>query len=152
MKQSYKQIPKKQRTLACRCSLIENFSHTEFVAELWCAKRACGAPWVRKCGKVPISEKLVTTWPYTDRPTDRPPAGPSVRTTGVPMFTLTLSSYFESPGNPRENWLHINVVINWQLSKQGTRCSVSTGRIAGWGIDPSWSSFFFFWSYSLTSY
>ena len=30
----------------------------------------------------------------TDRPTDRP----SVRTTGIPMFTLTLSSYFGSPG------------------------------------------------------
>ena len=30
------------------------------------------------------------------------------------MFTLTLSSYFGSPG---ESWLHINVVFNWQLSQ-----------------------------------
>ena len=77
----------------------------------------------------------------TDRPTDRP----SVRTTGIPMFTLTLSSYFGSPG---ENWLHINVVINWQLSKQGIRWPLSPDRIAGSGVDPSRSSIF--WSYPLT--
>ena len=52
---------------------------------------------------------MVIAWPYTDRP-------PSVRTTGIPMFPLTVSSYSGSPG---ENWLHINVGINWQLSKQG---------------------------------
>ena len=38
------------------------------IAELWGAKRACGAPWVRKYGKLPIRENLVITWPYTDRP------------------------------------------------------------------------------------
>ena len=47
---------------------------------------------------------------------------PSFRTTGIPMFTLTLSSYFGSPG---ENWFRINVVINWQLSKQCIRWPVS---------------------------
>ena len=53
------------------------------------------------------------------------------------MFTLTLSSFF---GSPWENWLHINVVINWQLSKQGIRIPVSPKRIAGSGVDPSrWS-------------
>ena len=31
-----------------------------------------GAPWVRKCGKIPIRENLAITWPYTDRPTARP--------------------------------------------------------------------------------
>ena len=31
-----------------------------------------GAPWVRKCGKLPIQEKLVITWPYTARETVRP--------------------------------------------------------------------------------
>ena len=31
-----------------------------------------GAPWVRKCGKLPIRENLVITWPYTDCPPDRP--------------------------------------------------------------------------------
>ena len=55
------------------------------------------------------------------------------------MFTLTLSSYFGSPG---ESWLHINVVINWQLSKQGIRWPVSPDRIAGSGVDPSRSSIF----------
>ena len=35
-----------------------------------------GAPWVRKCGNLPIWENLVITWPY---------ARPSVRTTGLPM-------------------------------------------------------------------
>ena len=59
----------------------------------------------------------------TDRPTVR-------RTTGIPMFT------------PGESWLHVNVVINWQLSKQGIRWPVSPGRIAGSGVDPSRSSIF----------
>ena len=27
-----------------------------------------GAPWVRKCGKLPIRENLAITWLYTDRP------------------------------------------------------------------------------------
>ena len=72
------------------------------------------------------------------------PARPSVRTTGIPIFTLTLSSqvlssYFGSPG---ESWLHINVVINWQLSKQGIRWPVSPDRIAGSGVEPSRSSTF----------
>ena len=55
------------------------------------------------------------------------------------MFTFTLSNYFGSPGG---NWLHINVVINWQLSKQGIRWPVSPDRIAGSGVDPSRSSIF----------
>ena len=73
----------------------------------------------------------------TDRPSDRPTVRPSVRTTGIPMFTLTLSSYSGSPGG---SWLHINVVINWQLSKQGIRWPVSPDRIAGSGVEPSRSS------------
>ena len=55
------------------------------------------------------------------------------------MFTLTLSSYFGSPG---ESWLHIAVVINWQLSKQGIRWPVSPDRTTGSGVDPSSSSIF----------
>ena len=46
--------------------------------------------------------------------------------------------------------LHLNVVINWQLSKQGIRWPVSPGRFAGSGFDPSSSSIF--WSYPLKSY
>ena len=63
------------------------------------------------------------------------------------MFTLTLSSYFGSPG---ESWLLINVVINWQLSKQGISWPVPPSRIAGSGVNPSRSSIF--WSYPLTIY
>ena len=40
-----------------------------------------GAPWVSKCGKLPIRENLVIAWPYINRPTNRE----SVRTTGIPM-------------------------------------------------------------------
>ena len=49
------------------------------------AKRASGAPWLNK-----------STHPrkFGNHLTDRP----SVRTTGIPMFTLTLSSYFGSSG------------------------------------------------------
>ena len=36
-----------------------------------------GAPWVKKCGKLPIRENLVITWPYTDRPPARPTDRPS---------------------------------------------------------------------------
>ena len=38
--------------------------------------------------------------------------------------------------------LDINVLINWQLSKQGNRWPVSLDRIAGTGVDPSRSSIF----------
>ena len=55
------------------------------------------------------------------------------------MFTLTLSNYFRSQ---EESWLHINVVVNWQLSKQGVRWPVSPDRIAGLGVDPSRSIVF----------
>ena len=41
-------------------------------------------------------------------------------------------------------------MINWQLSKQGIRWPVSHESIAGSGVDPSRSSFF--WSYPLTGY
>ena len=91
-----------------------------------------------------MPENLVITWPYTARP---PARYPSVGTTGIPMFTLTLSSYFGSPG---ESWLHMNVVINWQLSKQGIRWPVSPDCIAGSGVDSLRSSIF--WSYPLTIY
>ena len=33
--------------------------------------------------------------------------------------------------------LHIHVVVNWQLSKQGIRSPVSRDRIASSGVDPS---------------
>ena len=111
-----------------------------FIAELWPAKRTCGVPWVSKSSHTRKFGNHVTV--------HRPPACcPSVRTTGIPMFTLTLSSYFGSQG---KSWLHINVVINWQLSKQGIHWPVSPDRIAGSDVDPLTSSIF--WSYLLTIY
>ena len=65
------------------------------------------------------------------------------------MFTLRLSSYSGSPG---ESWLHINVVINWQLSKQGIRWPVSSDRIAGSGVDPSRSRIFEVIRWQVTSF
>ena len=92
--------------------------------------RACGAPWVNKSTH---SKKI--GYHVIDRATERP----SVRTTGIPMFTLALSSYVGSPG---ESWLQTNVFINWQLSKQGIRWPVSPDLIAGSGVDPwRWSVF-----------
>ena len=58
-----------------------------FIAELSRAKRASGAPWVRKWSNLPIRENLVITWPY---------ARPSVRTTGIPMWNNSINRY----GNP----------------------------------------------------
>ena len=46
--------------------------------------------------------------------------------------------------------MHIDVVINWQLSKQGISWPVSLDRILGSAVDPSRSSIF--WSFPLTSY
>ena len=68
-------------------------------------KRASGAPWVNK-----------STYPrkFGNHVTDRPSARPTVRTTGIPMFTLTLSSYFGSPG---ESWLHIIDSFGWEMRR-----------------------------------
>ena len=64
------------------------------------------------------------------------------------MFNFTLSNYFGSLGG---KWLHIIVVINWQLSKQGTtdqyhltvsRAQVSThrGPVPFWLLTTYWFS------------
>ena len=122
---------------------------THFCQGRFCDRRHhSGAPTraMRARERSPIAKEIYPSqkiWKSRDRATDRP----SVRTTGIPMFTLTLSSYFGSPG---ESWLQINVVINWQLSKQGIRWPLSPDRIAGSGVDPSKSSIF--WSYPLTIY
>ena len=102
------------------------------------AKRASGALWVNKST---LPRKLGNH--VTERPSDRATVRLHHRHTNV--YSQSLSSYFGSPG---ESWLHVNVVINWQLSKQGIRWPVSPDRIAGSGVDPSRSSVF--WSYPLT--
>ena len=82
------------------------------------------------CSSILIIQKICNHV-TVHRPTERRP--------GKPMFTFTLSNYFGSPGG---RWLHLNVVINWQLSKQGIRWPLSPGRIAGSGVDPLRSSTF----------
>ena len=55
------------------------------------------------------------------------------------MFTFSLSNYSGSPGG---SWLHVNVVINWKLAKQGIRWPVSPNCIAHSGVDLARSSTF----------
>ena len=67
---------------------------------------------------LPIPENFVIRWPYTNRP----PAQLSIRTTGTPMFTFTLSNYFDCYWNNvivltlfkatnREFWLLISLFV-----------------------------------------
>ena len=110
------------------------------IAELWHAKRACGAPWV---SKIYPSQKI---WWSRDRATSaRPPARcPPVRlqhrATNAQSHPFLL--VWEHRKTDIAHILHINVVINWQLSKQGICWPVSPDRIAGSGVDPSRSSIF----------
>ena len=62
-----------------------SMSVNSILAELWRAKRACGAPWVSKSTHPRKFGNHVTVHRSQ-------PARPSVRTTGKPMFNLTLSS------------------------------------------------------------
>ena len=64
-------------------------------------------------------------------------------------FNLILLLVWEHRKTDNAHILDINVLINWQLSKQSTRWPVSLDRIAGSGVDPSRSSIFC--SYPLTS-
>ena len=80
-----------------------------------------------------------------DRPTDWPIDRPS----GPQAYQCLLSHFLATLG-AQESWLHITVVINWQLSKQGIRWPLSPDRIACSGVHPSRS--IIFWSYPLTIY
>ena len=73
-----------------------------------------------------IWEILVVTWPYA-----RPPARPS--TTGGSQGEC----HFLASVGACNMILHINVVVNWQLSKQGSHWPVSHDHIAGSSIHPS---------------
>ena len=92
-----------------------------------------GAPRARSArGRSPIRS------PYTALP-----SAPQGHQCSISHFLASLGA--------QENWycafiiahiLHINVVINWQLSKQGIRWPASPDSIAGSGVDPSSSSIF----------
>ena len=69
-----------------------------------------------------------------------PTVRPHYRETNVQSRTFLLVWEYRKTDNA--HILHINVVINWQLSKQGIRWPVSPDHIAGSGVDPSRSSIF----------
>ena len=79
-----------------------------------------GALWVRKCGKLPIRENLVITWPYTERPPDRPFA-PQVyqwkitQSTGMATQNAT-RAYFDGKSHS-----HLRLVKQRQLKSQWRR-------------------------------
>ena len=66
------------------CKMVTNWVKRKrmktFIAEVWRAKRACGAPWVSNSTHLKKIGEHVTVH------------RPSVRTTGKPMFNLTLPS------------------------------------------------------------
>ena len=98
------------------------FWHTDFIAELWRAKRACGAPWV---SNLPIPENLVITWPYTARPPATHPSAPQGNQWSIPHFLASLGA--------QEYWYctHIAHQCCDQLTavKTGSRWPVSPDRI-----------------------
>ena len=59
------------------------------------------------------------------------------RPSATQAYQCLLSHFLASFGAQEKNWLHINAVITWQLSKQGIRWPVSPDRIVGSGVDPS---------------
>ena len=79
---------------------------------------------------------------HASRACGRSPIDPRDRPSALQEKQCLLSHFLTCFGSPRENWFNINVVIYWQLSKQGIRWPVSPDRIAGSGVDPSRSSTF----------
>ena len=76
-----------------------------------------------------MQESLLVTWPYLH---------PPVRTKGNQCETLHFLASVTLVWEPANLILHINVVINWQLSKQSIHWPVLHDRIAGSGVDPNW--------------
>ena len=72
------------------------------------------APWLREFGYLSIWEILVVTVPSSDHPSE-------------PQGNQYEISYFLAS---METLLHIPIVVNWQLSKQGIPWSVSYDHIA----------------------
>ena len=112
------------------------------LAELWRAKRACGAPWVSKSTHPRKFGNHVTV----HRPPAARPSAPQGNQCSIPRFLASLGA--------QEDWYctHIAHQCCDQLTavKTGSCWPVSPDRIAGSGVDPSSSSIF--WSYPLTSY
>ena len=117
---------------------------SSLIAELWRAKRACGAPCVSKSSHPGKFGNHVTV----HRPPAARPSVPQGDQCSIPHFLATI--FWQHRKTDIAHIFHINVVINWQLSKQDIRWPVSPDRIAGSGFDPSRSNIF--WSYPLTSY
>ena len=100
--------------------------HNDFLAELWCAKRACGAPWLSKSTHPRKLGNHVTV--------HRPPVRPHHRKTNVQSHTFSLV------------WEHRKTYIAHQCCDQlaavrtGYLLTISPDRITGSGVDPSRSS------------
>ena len=99
------------------CDLVITLIVIGIIAELQAREaRAWSEP--HSLVNLPIPENFVIRWPYTNRP----PAQLSIRTTGTPMFTFTLSNYFDCYWNNiivltlfkatnREFWLLISLFV-----------------------------------------
>ena len=95
---------------------------------------------------LPIPENLVMTWPYTDR---RPPTAdrPSVRTTGQPMFTLTLLASLEA-----QEKINCTSML-WSIDSCRNRASADQYHLTVARAQvPTHRCWVFFWSYPLTNY
>ena len=114
-----------------------------FIAELWRAKRPCGAPWVsksthpRKFGNHVIVHRPPAR-PPTARPSAARPSAPQGNQCSIPHFLASLGA--------QEDWYctHIAHQCCDQLTavKTRSRWPLSPDCIAGSGVDPSSSSIF----------
>ena len=98
--------------------------------------RASGALWVSKSTHPRTFGYHVTV----HRTNERPSVRPHHKHTNVQSHTFW--QVWEHRKTDIVHILHINFVINWQLSKQDIRWLVSPDRIAGSRVHPSRSSIF----------
>ena len=112
---------------------------SSFIAELWSAKRVCGAPWVSRSTQPRKFFNHVTVH------------FPSVRTTGQPMFSLTLSIQFGSTGSLI---LHTYCTLMlWSIDSCQNRVSSDQYHLTVSPVPVStYRGRVSFLSYSLTSY
>ena len=92
-----------------------------------------GAPWIRKSIHPRKFGNHVTVHWLNDRP-----SAPQGNQCLITHFIASLGAQQQT----NIALLHINVMINWQLSKQDIHWPVSPDRIAGSGVNPSRSSIF----------
>ena len=105
----------KMPSIFCKFNLL--ITHTPLT---WTFSK-CMTPSVSIFGDLvtyPSKKILVVTWPHVHPPT---------RTTGIQCGSMVTCNLI----------LHIHVVVNWQLSKQGIHWPVSHDHTVGSVVDPS---------------